>query len=532
MYIPNYIIIRRNKLTNNFSNKIINTKNDLLAGMTVALALVPEAIAFAFIAGVQPLVGLYAAFIIGIITATFGGRPGMISGATGALAVVMVSLVANHGVQYLFATVILMGILQMIFATFKLGKFIRLVPHPVMLGFVNGLAIVIFLAQLKQFGYANAEGWLHGSLLEGSVIDVAWLAAPQLYALLLLVATTLAIIYLLPKLTKTVPSSLAAIVIVSGLVTIFNIDTKTVGDIAKIGGGLPTFFVPKIPFSLKTLYIIFPYSLILAMIGIIESLLTLRMIDEITETHGSSNRECFAQGAANVVTGFFGGMGGCAMIGQSMINVNSGGKTRISGISAALFLLTFILFAAPLIEQIPIAALVGVMFSVVIGTFEWSSLRIFHKIPKGDAFVLILVSLVTVITDLATAVILGVIVSALIFAWEHAKSIMVVKQDDYKGSTLYKVSGPLFFGSISIFLQQFKIRESLNDIIIDFANSQVCDHSGLEAIYTLAERYLNAGKTLHLIHLSADCRKLLKKAGNIVEVNVIEDPKYFVATNA
>ncbi|OED50987.1 sodium-independent anion transporter [Endozoicomonas sp. (ex Bugula neritina AB1)] len=514
------------------ASKVATIKNDLLSGLTVALALVPEAVAFAFVAGVDPLVGLYAAFMVGLITAAIGGRPGMISGATGALAVVMVSLVANHGVEYLFAAVVLMGIIQITAGVLKLGKFIRMVPHPVMLGFVNGLAIVIFLAQLGQFGVAGEAGWLSGTSFEGSVVDVAWMEGSELYLMLGLVALTMAIIHFLPKLTTAIPSSLAAIIVVTGIAVAFNLDTRSVGDVAGIAGGLPEFHIPMVALNWETLSIIFPYSLILAAVGIIESLLTLRMVDEITQTHGSSNRECVGQGVANVVTGFFGGMGGCAMIGQSMINVNSGGRGRLSGISAALFLLAFILFASSLIEMIPVAALVGVMFIVVIGTFEWSSLRIMNKIPKGDAFVLVLVSVVTVLTDLAMAVVIGVIVSALIFAWEHAKHINVEKQEDHKGSTVYKVHGPLFFGSTTSFLEQFNPKNDNKDVIIDFGDSKVSDHSGLEAIDTLAERYLNTGKTLHLLHLSDDCRGLLKKAGNLVEVNVIEDPKYFVATNA
>ncbi|MFK0571185.1 SulP family inorganic anion transporter [Endozoicomonas sp.] len=511
---------------------IASMKNDLLSGLTVALALVPEAVAFAFVAGVDPLVGLYAAFMVGLITAAIGGRPGMISGATGALAVVMVSLVANQGVQYLFAAVVLMGILQVLAGVFKLGKFIRMVPHPVMLGFVNGLAIVIFLAQLSQFGVGNEAGWLAGTFFENSIIDVAWMAGIELYMMVGLVLLTMAIIHFLPKLTTAIPSSLAAIIVVTALALGLGLDTKTVGEVAGIAGGLPAFSIPSVPFTFETLAIIFPYSLILAAIGIIESLLTLRMVDEITQTHGSSNRECIGQGVANVVTGFFGGMGGCAMIGQSMINVNSGGRGRLSGISAALFLLAFILFASSLIEMIPVAALIGVMFIVVIGTFEWSSFRIMNKVPKGDAFVLVLVSVVTVLTDLAMAVIIGVIVSALIFAWKHARHIRIEKQDDHDGSTVYKVHGPLFFGSTTHFLEQFSPKNDNKDIIIDFQDSKVCDHSGLEAIDTLAERYMNSGKKLHLLHLSNDCKELLIKAGNLVEVNVIEDPKYFVATNA
>ncbi|MDB2550021.1 SulP family inorganic anion transporter [Porticoccaceae bacterium] len=513
-------------------SKVATLRNDLLSGLTVALALVPEAVAFAFVAGVDPLVGLYAAFMVGLITACIGGRPGMISGATGALAVVMVSLVADHGVEYLFITVVLMGLLQITAGVLKLGKFIRMVPYPVMLGFVNGLAIVIFLAQLGQFGEAGQPGWLDGTFMQGSIVDVAWLEGQELYMLLSLVLVTMIIIHSLPRFTKSLPSSLVAILVVTGLVLWLDIDTKVVGDVASISGGLPSFHIPVVPFSLETLWIVLPYAIILAAIGLIESLLTLRLIDEITETRGRGNRECIGQGVANTVTGFFGGMGGCAMIGQSMINVNSGGRGRMSGISAALFLLLFILVASPLIEQIPLAALIGVMFIVVIGTFEWSSFRIVGKVPRSDALILVTVSAVTVATDLAVAVVVGVIISALVFAWEHAKHIRIDAREDHKGSTVYAVTGPLFFGSVTSFLERFDPAQDNDDVVIDFARSRVADHSGLEAIDTLAERYENAGKTLHLVHLSEECRKLLKKAGNLVEVNVIEDPKYFVAEDS
>lgn len=510
-------------------SKVATIKNDVLSGITVALALVPEAVAFAFVAGVEPLVGLYAAFMVGLITACIGGRPGMISGATGALAVVMVALVADHGVEYLFATVVLMGILQILAGAFRLGKFIRMVPHPVMLGFVNGLAIVIFLAQLGQFGVAGEAGWLAGTFMEGSILDVSWLEGEQLYMLLALVLLTMSIIHFLPRLTTVIPSSLVAILVVSFLVYGMDLNTRVVGDIASIKGGLPQFHIPTVPFSLDTLLIIFPYAVILAAIGLIESLLTLRLVDEITESRGRGNKECVAQGIANTATGMFGGMGGCAMIGQSMINVNSGGRGRLSGITAAMSLLLFILVASSLIEQIPLAALIGVMFIVVIGTFEWSSFRVLRKVPKSDAMVLVLVSAVTVATDLAVAVVVGVIVSALVFAWEHAKHILIEAKEDHKGSTVYAVTGPLFFGSVTSFLDRFDPQQDQDDVIIDFARSRVADHSGLDAIDTLADRYLSAGKTLHLVHLSDDCRKLLTKAGSLVEVNVIEDPKYFVA---
>ncbi len=494
-------------------------KNDILSGLTVALALVPEAVAFAFVAGVGPLVGLYAAFMVGLITAVAGGRPGMISGATGALAVVMVSLVAQHGVEYLFAAVVLMGVIQMAVGLLKLGKFIRIVPHPVMLGFVNGLAIVIFLAQLNNFKVADTAGKLQ------------WMQGQSLLIMLGLVALTMAIIQFLPKLTKAVPASLAAIVAVSLLVIFIGLESRTVGDMASIAGGLPDFHLPMVPLNLETLKIILPYSIILAAVGLIESLLTLSLIDEITETRGQGNRECIGQGLANSVTGLFGGMGGCAMIGQSMINVNSGGRGRLSGISAALFLLLFILAASDLIEMIPLAALTGVMFMVVIGTFEWSSLRIIHKIPLSDAFVLILVSAVTVATDLAVAVVVGVIVSALVFAWEHAKHLRVESFIDDTGSKVYELHGPLFFASVRNFQELFNCQDDPDDVIIEFQHSRVMDHSAIEAIDTLAERYVNAGKTLHLRHVSQECRKLLHKADDLVEVNVMEDPRYHIAAD-
>lgn len=496
-----------------------NIKDDILSGLTVALALVPEAVAFAFVAGVNPLVGLYAAFMIGLITATFGGRPGMISGATGALAVVMVELVSHHGVEYLFAAVVVMGLIQITAGLLRLGKFIRMVPHPVMLGFVNGLAIVIFLAQLEQFKVVNADGVKE------------WVTGTPLYTLLALIALTMAIIHFLPKLTRAIPSSLAAILVVSGLVIGFDINVSSVGDLASIAGGLPEFHMPAVPLNFETLKIILPYSFIFAAIGLIESLLTMELIDEITETRGKGNRECIGQGAANIVTGLFGGMGGCAMIGQSMININSGGLGRLSGISAALFLLSFILFASDLIEMIPVAALVGVMFMVVLGTFEWSSFRILKKIPLSDAFVIILVSGVTVATDLAIAVVIGVIVSALVFAWKAASHTDARTYTNENGSLVYELHGPLFFGSIHSFTNLFTPQQDPDDIIIDFSHTRVHDHSGLEAIDTVAERYTKLGKRLHLVHLSPECKELLGNAGDLVEVNVSEDPHYHLATD-
>ena len=501
-------------------------KNDVLSGLTVALALVPEAVAFAFVAGVEPLVGLYGAFMMGLITALIGGRPGMISGATGAMAVVMVALVATHGVQYLFAAVVLTGVIQILAGVFHLGKFIRLVPHPVMLGFVNGLAIVIFLAQMKQFQFIAADGSLQ------------WLPSDQMALMLGLIALTMVIIHFLPKLTSAVPASLAAIVTVTLIVIGLDLDTRSVVDVlrdmtgdtnATIAGGLPSFSIPAVPLTWETLEIILPYSIILAGVGLIESLLTLTLIDEITETRGRGNKECVGQGVANSVNGFFGGMGGCAMIGQSMININSGGRGRLSGISAALFLLLFILVASSLIEMIPVAALVGVMFIVVLGTFEWASLRLFGKVPKADLFVAILVTAVTVASDLAVAVVVGVIVSALVFAWEHAKQMQATSDLLENGSKVYNLKGPLFFGSVSHFQAIFDPKNDPQDVIIDFAGARVVDHSGIEAIDSLAERYQRAGKQVHLRHLSEECRELLTQAGDLVEVNMMEDPKYHVA---
>ncbi|NMH63714.1 SulP family inorganic anion transporter [Shewanella salipaludis] len=507
-------------------HKTSSHKADVLSGLTVALALIPEAVAFAFVAHVEPMVGLYAAFIMGLITALIGGRPGMISGATGAMAVVMVSLVMEHGVQYLFAAVVLAGLIQICAGIFKLGKFIRIVPYPVMIGFVNGLAIVIFLAQLGQFKVKDAAG------------DLVWMAQEPLLLMLGLVALTMAIIHFLPKLTTAVPSSLVAILTVTALVVGLDLDTRNVLDFLKtmsgddnitIAGNLPSFAIPSVPFNLQTLYIILPYACILAAVGLIESLLTLTVIDEMTSTRGRSNKECVGQGVGNITSGFFGAMGGCAMIGQSMININSGGRGRLSGITAAVGLLTFILFGSAFIEIIPLAALVGVMFIVVIGTFEWASFRVMNKVPKHDAFVIVLVTTVTVFTDLAFAVFVGVIVSALVFAWEHAKHINVEISEDSQGWKVYRLNGPLFFGSVANFLELFDAKTDPQDVIVDFGNSRVADHSALEAIDTLAERYVTAGKRLHLRHLSGDCRQLLRNAGDLVEVNLIEDPHYKVA---
>jgi SulP family sulfate permease len=507
-------------------HKTSSHKADILSGLTVALALIPEAVAFAFVAHVEPMVGLYAAFIMGLITAVIGGRPGMISGATGAMAVVMVSLVVEHGVQYLFAAVVLAGIIQISAGVFKLGKFIRIVPYPVMIGFVNGLAIVIFLAQLGQFKVKNAAG------------EMVWMSQEPLMLMLGLVALTMAIIHFLPKLTTAIPSSLVAILTVTAIAVGMDLDTNNVLDFLKtmsgdenatIAGNLPSFAIPSVPFTFETFYIILPYACILAAVGLIESLLTLTVIDEMTNSRGRGNKECVGQGVGNITSGFFGAMGGCAMIGQSMININSGGRGRLSGITAAVALLAFILFGSAFIEIIPLAALVGVMFIVVLGTFEWASFNVMNKVPKHDAFVIILVTTVTVFTDLAFAVFVGVIVSALVFAWEHAKHINVEKSIDANGWKVYSLNGPLFFGSVANFLELFDATDDPQDVIVDFQNSRVADHSALDAIDTLAERYVTAGKRLHLRHLSQDCKALLHKAGDLVEVNLIEDPHYKVA---
>lgn len=517
-----------------------NAKNDILSGLTVALALVPEAVAFAFVAGVDPLVGLYAAFMIGLITSIFGGRPGMISGATGALAVVMVSLVAqgnamgepaqNLGLYYLFITVILMGFIQIFAGVFKLGKFVRLIPHPVMMGFVNGLAIVIFLSQLGMFKTSGNDG-------------LVWMQGQELWTMIALVILTMGIMFGLPKLTKKLPEALVAILVVSSLVIFGNLDVATVGSFIRDGGGeglkggLPELqwaIFEVIPFNFETLRFIGPYAIILAAIGLIESLMTLNLIDELTETRGNSNKECIAQGSANIVTGLFGGMGGCAMIGQSIINIKGGGRGRLSGIVAALALLAFILFASNLIEQVPIAALVGVMFMVVIGTFAWSSFRIMNKIPFADVVVLILVSTVTVFFDLAIAVVSGVIVSALVFSWENAKRIRARKRIKSDGTKIYEIWGPLFFGSISAFNQKFDVKNDPDAVEIDFVESRVSDHSAIEAIFNLVDKYNKAGKKIKLKHLSQDCKVLLYKSSPLfkdVIIEAIDDPRYHLAEN-
>ena len=491
-------------------------KTEILSGITVALALVPEAVAFALIAGLSPLTGLYAAVVMALITSVFGGRPGMISGATGAVAVVLVSLVQSHGLEYVFAAVVLAGLIQILFGLLRLGKFIRLVPHPVIFGFVNGLAIIIFMSQLTQFKDASGN-WLEGSAL---------------YLLLGLVALTMFIIHFLPKLTKVVPSSLAAILIIFGLVTFFNLDTRTVGDIASIKGGFLPFHIPAIDWSFESLKLIAPYSLIIAGVGLIESLLTLNIVDEITETRGSANKEALAQGVANTLSGMFSGMGGCAMIGQSLINVSNGARARLSGIVAAIGLLSFVMFGSSLIERVPMAALTGLMIMVSIGTFEWASLRTFNKMPKSDVFVMVLVTLVTVfLHNLALAVIVGVIIAALGFAWDNAVRIRARKRIDEAGVKHYEIYGPLFFGSVAAFNEKFDVAGDPDEVVIDFAESRVVDMSAIEALNKVTERYAKSGKKIHLKHLSKDCLRLIKNAESLIEVNIIEDPTYKVVAD-
>ena len=496
----------------NIKHKIFNKNNnvrvELLAGLTVSLALVPEAIAFAFVAGVSPLVGLYAAFMVGLLSSIFGGRPGMISGATGALAVVMVELVSEHGVEYLFGAVILMGLIQILIGLLKLGKFSRIIPETVMLGFVNGLAIVIFLAQISNFK-----------------VDGVWVFDVTLMVTVLIVIITMLIMYFLPKIKKELPAALIAIALISVIVYIFNIDVVTVGDLASVKGGLPSFHIPNIPFNFETLNIIFPYAFIFASVGLIESLMTLRLIDDITDTRGSTDKECIGQGIANTVTGFFGGMGGCAMIGQSMINVDNGGRKRLSGISAALFLLAFILFGYKLIEAIPIAVLTGIMFMVVISTFEWLSFRIIRKIPKSDAFVIILVTVVTIFADLAIAVGLGIIASSLVFAWKKGNNILIEYAETVDGCKEYHVKGVLFFGSVANFNERFSPKDDPDMVVINFGHARIFDYSGVEALSLLTEKYAKLGKRVYVKNINKECKKMVDKAENLGKVYFLEKVK-------
>lgn len=499
-----------------FSKKI-NYKNELLAGLTVAMTMIPESLSFAILAGLSPLTGLYAAFMMGLVTAVFGGRPGMVSGGAGATIVVLIALIKTHGVDYLFATVILAGVFQMLVGIFKWGKFVRLIPQPVMYGFLNGLAVIIFMAQIEQFKITGTDG------------ITGWLQGTPLYIMSGLVALTIAIVYFFPKITKAVPASLVAIVLIFAVVAGFNINTKTVADIASISGSLPRFHIPGIPFSLETLQIIFPYALIMAGVGLIESLLTLSMVDEITNSKGNANKESVAQGLANITNGFFGGMGGCAMVAQTLVNLNAGSRARLSGIIASVTILIIILVGAPFIGKIPMAALVGVMMVVAVSTFQWVSISIINKMPKSDIFVGMTVALVTIVLhNLALAVLVGVVISALVFAWDNARRIRARKHTDENGTKYYEIFGPLFFGSVTAFTDKFDPVNDPQQTVIDFKESRIVDMSAIDAVDKLSKRYAQHNKTLHLKHLSEDCRKMLKNAEAVIDVNILEDPTYKV----
>lgn len=501
-----------------FTQKV-NYKTEILAGLTVAMTMIPESLSFAILAGFPPLVGLYAAFIMGLVTAVFGGRPGMVSGGAGATVIVLIALMQSSGLEYVFAAVALAGVLQILVGVFKLGKFIRLVPQPVMFGFVNGLAIIIFMSQLEQFK----------TMVNGESV---WLSGNPLYIMLGLVLLTIAIVLVFPKITKAIPASLVAIIVVFGLVLGFGIDTKTVADIASVSGGFPPFHVPEIAFTFETLKLIFPYSLIMASVGLTEGLLTLNLVDEMTGTKGSGNRECIAQGGANILNGFFFGMGGCPMIAQTLVNLSAGSRARLSGIIAAFTILIIILFGAPVIEKLPIAALVGVMVMVAIGTFEWISLRIINKMPKHDIFVGVLVAVITILLhNLALAVLIGVIISALVFAWESANRIRAKKYIDENGVKHYEIYGPLFFASTTAFSEKFDVFEDPNEVIIDFRESKIADMSAIDALNKITERYAKLGKKVHLRHLSKDCRILLDNADDVIDINIMEDPTYKVVVN-
>ena len=500
-----------------FSKKI-NYRTEILAGLTVAMTMIPESLSFAILAGFPPLTGLYAAFIMGLITAVLGGRPGLVSGGAGATVIVLIALMKSQGIEYVFAAVALAGAIQIIVGLFKLGKFVRLVPQPVMFGFVNGLAVIIFMSQLEQFK----------TLVNGRV---EWLSGMPLYTMLALVLLTIAIVVILPKITKAIPSSLVAIIVVFLVVLCFGIDTKLVKNIASVNGGFPPFHIPKVPLNLDMLKIIFPYSLIMAGVGLTEGLLTLNLVDEITETKGNGNRESIAQGIANIANGFFTGMGGCPMIAQTLVNLSAGARARLSGIIAALTILLIILIGAPVIDRVPMAALVGVMMMVAIGTFEWMSFKVINKMPVQDILIGILVAVITVwLHNLALAVLIGVIISALVFAWESSKRIRASSHIDVDGVKIYEIFGPLFFGSIANFNELFDVAHDPQYIIIDFKHSRVFDMSGIDALNKLTERYRSVDKKLQLKHLSNDCKRLLKNADQIIAVNIIEDPTYRVAT--
>ncbi|MGJ1194779.1 SulP family inorganic anion transporter [Sphingobacterium spiritivorum] len=494
----------------------VNYRVEILAGLTVAMTMIPESLSFAILAGLSPLTGLYAAFLMGLITAVLGGRPGMVSGGAGATVVVLIALAATHGVEYLFAAIILGGVLQFLVGLFRWGKFVRLIPQPVMYGFLNGLAIIIFMAQIHQF-----------KVVENGVSH--WLSGTALYTMIGLTVLTMLIVYVFPKLTRTIPASLVAIMVIFAIVLAGGIETKTVSDIASVSGSLPVFHIPSVPMTWDTLQLVFPYALVMAGVGLIESLLTLSMVDEITNTKGNSNREAMAQGTANVVNGFFGGMGGCAMVAQTLVNLNAGSRARLSAIIGALTILIIILIGSPVIERIPMAALVGVMIMVSIGTFQWVSVRLVNKMPKSDIFVGVLVAAITVLLhNLALAVLVGVIISALVFAWDNAKRIRARKSIDAEGNKIYEINGPLFFGSATHFTEKFDVAEDPDQIIIDFKESRLVDMTAIDAIHKLTSKYAENGKRVILRHLSADSRKLLADAAGLIEVNVEDDPTYKV----
>ena len=499
----------------NFKQKV-NYKTEILAGLTVAMTMIPESLSFAILAGFEPLVGLYGAFIMGFITSIFGGRPGLISGGAGATVIVLIALMKEFGIEYVFAAVALAGVIQIIVGLFKLGKFIRLVPQPVMFGFVNGLAIIIFMSQFEQFK----------TIVDGEKV---WMTGSPLFVTAGLVSLTIALVILIPKITKAIPATLLAIIIVFGIVVGFGIETRQIVDIASVSGSFPPFAVPNIEFTFKTLQIIFPYALVMASVGLTEGLLTLNLVDEMTGTKGNSNRECVAQGSANILNGFFHGMGGCPMIAQTLVNISAGSRARLAGIVASITILIIILIGAPVIEKLPLAALTGVMIMVAIGTFEWASLKTFNKMPKSDVLVMVIVTLITVLLhNLALAVLIGVIISALVFAWENAIRIRARKYIDENGVKHYEIYGPLFFGSTTHFIEKFDIENDPNEVIIDFSDSRIADMSAIEALNNLTEKYQKIGKTLRLKHLSEDCHKLLKNADKIIEVNLEEDPIYKV----
>lgn len=494
----------------------VNYKTEILAGLTVAMTMIPESLSFAILAGFEPLVGLYGAFIMGFITSIFGGRPGLISGGAGATVIVLIALMKEFGIEYVFAAVALAGVIQIVVGLLKLGKFIRLVPQPVMFGFVNGLAIIIFMSQFEQFK----------TVVNGEKV---WMTGSPFFITAGLVALTIFLVLILPKITKAIPASLLAILIVFGIVIGFGIDTKQVVDIASVSGGLPSFSIPSIDFSFETLKIIFPYALVMASVGLTEGLLTLNLVDEITSTKGNSNRECLAQGSANILNGFFGGMGGCPMIAQTLVNLSAGARARLAGIVASLTILAIILFGAPIIEKVPLAALTGVMIMVAIGTFEWASLKTFNKMPKSDVIVMVIVTAITVfLHNLALAVLIGVIISALVFAWENAIRIRAKQYIDENGVKHYEIFGPLFFASSTTFMEKFDIKNDPEKVILDFSESRVADMSAIDALNSLTEKYNKEGKKLTLRHLSQDCQVLLKNADKIIEVNLEEDPIYTV----